>query len=377
MLNRRQFLAGAVAVAGVGAASPAPPPPSVILIAIDDLGEWMTGVGGARYLRTPNLDSLAHSGTRFVHAFSAAPVAQAGFDALLSGAPAGSANTLDKVLAARGYRIGSAVEGDMASVSGQLSSFLEQQKAGQPFCLIARYAPFREADKMAAKYTQPFANADVTEIGWMPAAVNATDKKPFADIVPHLREAAAVMAACDDQLPAVQAKLIQRGLIDNTLIVLAGTSGVLLGRHGLWGDGRASTPPNMFDEVVGVPLIWNWAAGVPAGGVRPEVVSLCDVAPTICELTGATVPQGPGRSLVHAVLDRKYPKKQPWHDRAYAALDGTLMARNARYKLVQRVNGPNELYDLANDPREQRNQYEDQQFLAVRADLARELTTWK
>jgi arylsulfatase A-like enzyme len=268
----------------------------------------------------------------------------------------------------------------MASVSDGLLRFLDQQKAGQPFCAVARYAPLREAGKAPEKYRQLFADNLFTQTGWMPAADNATDKKPFEFIIGRLREAAAAIAACDDQLPVLQQKLRERGLADGTLLVVAGANGVLLGRHGLWGDGRASTPPNMFEEVVGVPLFWNWPAGVPAGSLRPEVVSLCDVLPTLCELTGAPIPASPpvsGRSLVRAVLNQKYPKKQPWSDRAYAALEGASMARDARYKLVLRVNGPGELYDLDNDPGEMRNRFDDSEFLAVRAALTRELGNWR
>jgi arylsulfatase A-like enzyme len=114
--------------------------------------------------------------------------------------------------------------------------------------------------------------------------------------------------------------------------------------------------------------------------VRPEVVNLCDVLPTICELTGAPVPANPplsGRSLARAVLDQQYPKKQPWHNRAYAALEGTSMARDSRYKLVLRANGPGELYDLDGDPGELRNRFDDSEFLGVRAGLTRELSNWK
>ena len=74
---------------------------------------------------------------------------------------------------------------------------------------------------------------------------------------------------------------------------------------------------------------------------------------------------------------RKYPKKKPWRDRAYAALDDTRMARDSRYKFVLRANGPNELYDLDNDPTEQINRADDPEFIGVRADLTRELNNWK
>jgi arylsulfatase A-like enzyme len=382
MFNRREFLAGATAIAGLSAATQAAPPPSIVLVAIDDLGAWMTGVHGAPDLRTPNLDLIARTGTRFPHAVTAAPAAQPGFDSLVTGlspmqAAPGSANTVDKILASRGYGTASVVEGDMASVSEQLLHFLDQQTAGHPFCAVARYAPLREIGKTPAKYGQMFADNVFTATGRMPMADNATDKKVFEFIIGHLRDTAAAIAACDDQFPALQRKLQERGLVDNTLLIVAGANGVLLGHHGLWGDGHASTPPNMFEEVVSVPLFWNCAASVPPGAVRPEVVSLCDVLPTICELTGAPIPAGPGRSIANAVLGRKYPKKKPWRDRAYAALDDTRMARDSRYKLVLRANGPNELYDLDNDPGEQNNRADDPEFIGVRADLTRELNNWK
>jgi arylsulfatase A-like enzyme len=385
MINRREFLAGATAIAGLSAATQAAPPPSIVLVAVDDLGAWMTGVHGAPDLRTPNLDLIARTGTRFTHAVTAAPAAQPGFDSLLTGlspmqAAAGSANTVDRILASRGYSTASAVQGEMAFVSEQLLNFLDQQTAGRPFCAVARYAPLREIGKTPEKYQQMFADNVFTATGRMTVADNATDKKAFEFIIGHLRETAAAIAACDDQFPALQRKLQERGLVDNTLLIVTGTNGVLLGHHGLWGDGHASAPPSMFEEVVGVPLFWNCAARVPPGSVRPEVVSLCDVLPTICEFTGTPVPAGAAasaRSIATAVLSRKYPKKQPWHDRAYAALDDTRMARDSRYKLVLRANGPNELYDLDNDPGEQNNRADDPEFIGVRADLTRELNNWK
>jgi len=382
MLNRRQFLASAVAVAGARAAvKKQAPPPNIVVVAIDGLGAWMTGAYGAQDLRTPNLDRIADTGTRFLHAFSASPVAQPGFESLMTGLSpmqaAGSANTLDKVLGGHGYRTVSVVEGDMNSVSEQALRFLDGQAANQPFCAVARYAPLREAGKVPEKYAKLFADNSFTHSGWLPAAENATDKKVFASILGPLRESAAAIAACDDQLPVLQRKLQERGVAENTLLLIVGTSGVLLGRHGLWGDGRASTPPNMFDEVVNVPFIWTWPSGVPGGIVRPEVVSLCDVLPTICELAAVPAPGVSGRSVAPSVLSQKYPKKQPWRDRAYAAFEGTSMARDSRYKLVLHQNGPGELYDLNSDAGELRNRFDDPEFMGVRADLGAQLNAWK
>jgi hypothetical protein len=55
------------------------------------------------------------------------------------------------------------------------------------------------------------------------------------------------------------------------------------------------------------------------------------------------------------------------------------MARDLRYKLVVRNDGegPNELYDLRVDPRENANQYSNPQFITVRDRLAKELEAWR
>jgi len=379
MLNRRQFIAGATAVAALGATKPGPSGPSgVLLIAIEDLGAWMTGVYGARELRTPNLDAIANTGTRFLHAYTAAPAPEPGFAALMTGRSSGAGDTLDRMLAARGFRTASLVEGEMAAITDGALRFLDQQSPAQPFCAVIRYAPLRESGKVAEKYRQQFAATDFTQLGWLPAAANALDKKPFEKIVPNLREAAAAIAAVDDQLGMLQRKLQERGLAIGTLMAIAGTNGVLLGRHGLWGDGHATNPPNMFEEVAAVPLIWNWPAEVPGGSLRPEVVSLCDVLPTVCDLTGAPAPSPiTGRSMARAALDKPYPKKQRWPDLACAKLDDTSMAHDSRYALILRTGGTSELYDLANDTGETRNHFNDPEFSVVRNDLTRELNNWK
>jgi hypothetical protein len=55
------------------------------------------------------------------------------------------------------------------------------------------------------------------------------------------------------------------------------------------------------------------------------------------------------------------------------------MARNDRYKLIVRNEGkgPGELYDDKVDARERVNQYDNPQFMTVKAALQAELTRWK
>jgi hypothetical protein len=55
------------------------------------------------------------------------------------------------------------------------------------------------------------------------------------------------------------------------------------------------------------------------------------------------------------------------------------MARSDRYKLIVRNEGkgPGELYDDKVDPREKLSQYENPQFMTVKASLQTELGKWK
>jgi arylsulfatase A-like enzyme len=184
----------------------------------------------------------------------------------------------------------------------------------------------------------------------------------------------------DAEVGAVLALLSQRKLTDNTLIVFTSTCGALLGRHGLWGAGDGSNPPNMFEESVNTPLIWSWAGRTPPGNDRPDLVGTCDFVPTICDLTGIEPPAAlSGRSYLLLATGKPLPKKEKWRTTAFSQLANTGMARADRYKLVERDGGkgPGELYDLVNDPMERANQYENQQFMTVRSALAGELHAWQ
>ena len=59
--------------------------PNVVLIVIDDLGWADLGCYGSSFHKTPNLDRLANEGTRFTHAYAAAPIGLPTRAALMTG----------------------------------------------------------------------------------------------------------------------------------------------------------------------------------------------------------------------------------------------------------------------------------------------------
>jgi arylsulfatase A-like enzyme len=352
--------------------------PNIVLVVADDLGAWMLACYGNREIRTPNLDLLARGGTRFLFNIGCAPAASANRAALLTGRlphQQGSHDpALSDLLAGAGYLCGS---------SSPLE-FLDSQKGDHPFFLAVNQSDLMApAEELPAKFRDMYSKASFDGIGWELLSPNAVrDKSLLADIVPHIRQRAAALTALDNRLSTLLARIDQRGLRDKTLIVFTSASGFLLGRHGLWSDGLASEPLNMYEEVMATPMIWNWRGRVPVEGARPELVSVCDFLPTICELAGAAPPRDrnlPGRSYLPAVLNEPFPKKQPWRNLVFGAFQAAQMARDARYKLVLRDpgKGPSELFDLRADPREKLNQYDNPSFVTVRDRLTAELDAWR
>src|SRR5436190_268360 len=126
-------------------------------------------------------------------------------------------------------------------------------------------------------------------------------------------------------------------------------------------------------------MLWSWPGRIPTHGVRPELVSSYDLLPTIAGLLNIDPPAGNrcGRSYALLVTGKPLPKKQPWRSTVFAYFRGSSAARVNRYKLVEHPSGPGELYNLAADPAEKVNQFDNPQFVAVRTSLTADLHQWK
>jgi len=193
------------------------------------------------------------------------------------------------------------------------------------------------------------------------------------------------MMAVDESLGALVAALKELGLFDSTLIILAGDNGFLWGEHGLI-DKRC-----MYEESIRIPLVASCPAlwGSRARTVDRMVLNL-DVCPTILEAAGLDIPpEIQGRSFLQ-LPDRP---DMPWRDaflytyfweEAFPETPTVLGVRTDRHKLM-RYHGvwdTDELYDLADDPREMHNRLlvtrrkqvrPDEGYVEVYRDLSRRL----
>lgn len=268
-------------------------------------------------------------------------------------------------------------------ITQHANRFLDDQKPDRPFFLVASYFnPHVPYDGHPQKYYDMYAQTKFDTFGWEPASPTALREKEYLkDTVGNLRKCAAATTALDDQIPSLLAKLTEKGLRDNTLILFVGDNGFLLGRHGLWSKGLASDPINMYEEVMRVPMIVNWPGRAPVESTRPEMVSFYDVLPTIVDAVDGQLPNRNlcGRSFLPIITGTPLPKKEPWRNLVFGHYRNTEMARDNRFKLVQRNDGkgPNELFDLRADAREKVNLYENPQFITVRQRLAADLNRWR
>src|SRR5581483_1923673 len=198
-LNRRHFLFGSLALPAFAAKKSAPAQrPNIVLVIADDLGAYMLGCYGNQEVRTPNIDHLALTGVRFAHHFST------GFE------PPSIA-----AFAAAEYNCGS------ADSSAKAAGFLDAQAPAKPFFLAVVWpSPFQVTPSQ--KNLAAYATVNFEALGWDPPAANATNKEMMSDLPGNLRKYAAAVTTLDEQIAELLAKLQQRGVADDTLVILTG-----------------------------------------------------------------------------------------------------------------------------------------------------------
>jgi arylsulfatase A-like enzyme len=168
------------------------------------------------------------------------------------------------------------------------------------------------------------------------------------------------------------------GLRENTLVVFTSDNGMNMGHHGVYGKGNATFPLNMFEESVKVPFIVSQPGIVPQGGVCAELLSHYDFLPTILEYSGTPAPDLgalPGGSFAPLLRGEEFRgREQVVICDEYGPVR---MVRTKHWKYIHRyAYGPNELYDLRNDPSEKANLAGEPACQAKVAEMRARLEEW-
>jgi arylsulfatase K len=158
----------------------------------------------------------------------------------------------------------------------------------------------------------------------------------------------AMCAEADAMVGELLEALKDSGLAENTTVIFSGDHGELAMEH------QQYYKMSLFEGSVRVPMI---LAGpeIKAGQVIETPVSLVDVAPTICELSG--IPQREcfsGESLL-PLAKGETDQSRGWALASYSGLTtNTLshMLRQGDHKLIVHEGYPTRLFNLAEDPDE-------------------------
>jgi arylsulfatase A-like enzyme len=151
----------------------------------------------------------------------------------------------------------------------------------------------------------------------------------------------------DEYFGKFLAKLRELGLDENTIIVVTSDHGEEFQEHGSWGHGHS-----VYQELLGVPLMFRWPGVIPANARIGPVVSTLDIGPTVLEATGVPIPEEfEGRSLLGFM-------RGDWPAGPYVAFSDFLehrrVIRGGDWKMIIRGNLSQVMFDLGNDYWEQK-----------------------
>jgi len=186
----------------------------------------------------------------------------------------------------------------------------------------------------------------------------------------------------DNELRRLFSALFERGMLDNTVVIVTADHGEGFGEHNLWVHAESLYLPELH-----VPLIMMTPRSRPASHVVSEAVSLIDVPATVVDLAG--VKEGSpfrGRSLAHVwggsppegpvVSELASPDPEdPNQGRSPARLGPLTSLEQGQFRYIHRATQEQEeLYNVAADQNELHNLAGDEVMKPVlerfRSDLA-------
>jgi choline-sulfatase len=356
---------------------------NVLLITLDTTRADHLGCYGYEKAQTPRLDGLARDGVRFARAYAPAPLTLPAHASIMSGlypvahgvrnnghelAP--RIRTLAEILKAHGY-----------STSAFISSFSVDSRFGIGQGFDVYDDTFRAQQPLKSANAERRAEETFTRFSRWLAGIGSNRFFAWVHYYdPHLpydppspyREGSpgrpydGEIAYMDHYVGAVLDGLAERGILDKTLVVVAGDHGEGLGDKVETGHGVF-----LYEETLRIPLIFHDRAVFRRAQVVESAVRLVDVAPTILDMIGlqaetagmqgqSLVPRisGKAKKDLEAFIETFYPRENfGWSELVGLVSD--------RWKFIQSPRS--ELFDLRTDPGERNN------LFGASADKAGEL----
>jgi N-acetylglucosamine-6-sulfatase len=244
-------------------------------------------------------------------------------------------------------------------ISRRAVSFIRGVPEGRPFFLmVTPYAP-HAGFIPAPRYEGNLADAPVrlgpavneADVSDKPLHIRKEHTEPAEVLRARTRQQWETLLAVDDLVAKVLGALRDTGRAENTLVIYMSDNGFSNREHRWVGK---LVP---YEESIRVPLIIRFPGTVPAGVRSSALVSNVDLAPTIADLAGVSLPMD-GVSLRPLLTDPASSVRNEVvleHKRWGNQVPTFCGVRTRRFVFAHYVTGEEELYDLERDPWELEN----------------------
>lgn len=264
-------------------------------------------------------------------------------------------------------------------IAERCEDFLDERSADEPFFLTMSFPDPHHPFTPPGKYWDMYDPDDVAlppsfgqgETPPLQALRNALDAQqggregqdPFAVTEREAREIIALtygsISMIDDAIGRVVAKLERRGLAENTVICFTSDHGDFMGDHGLMLKLLMH-----YQGLIRVPFIWSDPHRPADSETNSRLSSSIDIAPTLLNRAGIQPYVGiQGRDLFAEGPGREGLLIEEDSQRNMIGFDGPQRVRtylDHGWRLsIRHGQTWNELYDLANDPHEVNNVWDD------------------
>lgn len=222
----------------------------------------------------------------------------------------------------------------------------------RPFFVFLNYfdmhIPYFPPPAFAAK----FAQAAEQILKRRPVMENTSPARPESVAAAEAEKDAydASIAYLDEELGKLFAELKQRGLLENTLVVITSDHGEAIFEHETFGHSL-----NLYREAIHVPLIVLHPRSVPAGMRDSRMANLADVPRTVFDLLGLESPFA-GHSLIDNANDAKGEDRMAFSDLLFWGQSAhTVSFVNQQWHWLRYPDGRMELFDWQADRKEERD----------------------
>jgi len=192
-----------------------------------------------------------------------------------------------------------------------------------------------------------------------------------------MRQFYSQMSMVDDGVGKMIAKLEEKGVLDDTLVIYTADHGLSVGHHGFWGHGEDTWPSNMHRSANNIPLIIRYPEVAQPGKQWQALVGTTDIFATILDIAGCEL-ESPESIFGTSLCPLLRGDDVDFRDEVFMEQEETRAIRTSQWLFMRRIENTaydfkNELYDLNVDPDERNNVADDPAYLDVVKKLSERL----